>query len=99
MNNKKQIIQILVIVGAFAGAFFILYSNGVFGGSTNQAVQVSQGTKSLQPILEYGNTLEFKDAIKPDRYDYYQITLPKVQPQADVGVDVGSLIKPIPVSQ
>lgn len=97
MNNKKQIIQIVIIIAAFAGAFFVLYSNGLFGGGGASSASGSgaQASQTLEPILPYGPNLIFESAINPELFDYNQITLPKVS-QTEIGQQVNSLIQPIP---
>jgi hypothetical protein len=95
--NKKQIIQLVVILLAFGGAGFVLYRGGIFGtssagiGSTQTLVE--SGIVS-QPLLPYGETLDFKQALDADRFNYNQFEFGKLDPKTEVGIDENLLIVP-----
>lgn len=95
--NKKTIIQLVVIVAAFAAAGLVLY-NGLFKGNGNTAPGfVDTSTNAGQEILPYGDTpleIQFK-ALDPKRFQYNQIEYQKLNPQNDVGIPPDSLITPI----
>jgi hypothetical protein len=92
--NKKQIIQIVVIVGAFAAAGVVLYNGGLFGSSPQAALTQNAPVvaQSQQEILPFGPTLDFKSVIDPKRFNYNQVIFPQVSSQTGIGVSVDNLI-------
>jgi hypothetical protein len=96
--NKKQIIQIVIIIGAFSAAGFVLY-NGLFKSSGNAAVFQSPGLAGGQSepedLLPNGDSLNF-DILKQQNLIYNQVAYPKLDPQNDYGIPEGNLIIPPP---
>lgn len=95
--GKKQIIQIVIVIAAFSGAFIVLYKGGVFGSpAANQAMLATSNPADLdKPILPYGDSLDFK-VIDTGRFHYNQFQFENLDPN-DVGVEVPNLIS-APVS-
>lgn len=108
MANKKQIIQISVIVVAFLAAGYILYSGGLFGSNatwhgSSASLSVGAGLgpglgagQSSGDVLPYGNILQdpkdFDKVINHNRFQYDLIQYPKLDPQNEVGVPENSVI-------
>lgn len=94
--SKKQIVQVVIIIGAFLGAAVVLY-NGFFKNSNNAALlqsQSSQGSQqSPQEILPYGNTLNFS-VLNQQNFYYDQVDYPQLDPSSDVGIPENGLITP-----
>ncbi|HYV34007.1 MAG TPA: hypothetical protein VE973_04130 [Candidatus Limnocylindria bacterium] len=92
MNNKKLIIQVVIIVAAFSAAGLILY-NGLFKDSSNQTSanpgMVSTQGLTKQAILPYGNSLDFS---KLSRFQFDQIEYPVLDVGNEVGVPEENLI-------
>jgi hypothetical protein len=93
--NKKTIIQIVIIVGAFAASGMVLY-NGLFKNSTPDlslsASDGAAGAGSNEKILPYGDKLDFKTVLEKQNLQFDIVDYPKLDPQAEVGVDLGNLI-------
>ena len=110
--NKKQIIQISVIIVAFGASGFVLY-NGFFKGSGQLAPSVppsaflgassSPGTvaglQNSQAILPAGDQLDFT-ILKRQNLAPQGINYPELNPDTDVGIPEANLITPtLPASQ
>ena len=98
--NKKQTIQIVIIVVVFLGAGIILYYGGIFGTSGSLG-RVLIPTISPTPatavtagrdILPSGDPLNFSKAIYPNRFQYNIIEYPKVDAKSEIGVNVYDLV-------
>ena len=96
--DKKQIIQITVIVVALGGAAMILY-NGLFKDSGESSSPASATAVEQQEILPYGSSLDFDKAINPDRFQYGLLEYPKLDPQNEVGIPEYNLIIPASPSE
>jgi hypothetical protein len=96
--NKKQIIQIVVIIIAFGLAGFVLY-NGFFKGNGGGPLLLDSPAISAQAqpedLLPEGTTLNF-DLLKQQNLFYNQVPYPKLNPVSDFGIPVSSLIIPPP---
>lgn len=57
--NKKVIIQIIIIVGAFAGAGFVLYNGFNPGANSSVSVVGTPMTNENEKILPFGFTSNF----------------------------------------
>lgn len=89
--NKKTIIQLVIIIGAFLGAGLVLY-NGLFKGSVRPEVDDSMAkVKNSQAILPYGETLDFTVLKKQDLL-YKLVEYPKLDPSSDFGISEDDLI-------
>lgn len=93
--NKKLVIQLIVISGAFIGAGVILY-NGFFKNDQRSALVQSLtslgGGQAPGAILPYGNNLDF--SILNSRVLYYnQVTYPKLESKDEYGISEEDLIK------
>lgn len=97
--NKKVIAEIVIIVLAFAGAGWVLYS-GLFspsGGTSLVATSSPASGLSANP-LPYGNHLDF-GAVNASRFTFNQIQYPVLDPANDVGIPEANLVSSqIPVS-
>ncbi len=96
--NKKVIIQIVVIVGAFAAAGFVLF-NGLNNNRTT--APSSAGTVSEKDdtkILPHGETLNFKSDLFKQGFQFDTISYPKVE-SSEVGTPGSSLINSPPVQK
>lgn len=92
--NKKQIIQLIIILAAFGGAGIVLYKGGIFGSPSSNTVTLQAGVVTgSQPILPYGESLDFTQAIDKKRFDYNQFEFSKLAPN-EVGISVDNLIIP-----
>jgi len=95
--NKKQNIQIAVIVLFFAAAIFVLYKGGLFGGGSSAALPATQkAAVSSEDILPNGDSLDFKSVINSSRFQYNILQYPQLSPQSDVGVPENILIAHCP---
>jgi len=97
MGNKKTIIQLVVIIGAFIAAGFVLYEGGLFGGgSPASAPGATPAALSGAPkdVLPYGDTLDFSKVIDPTRFQYDLVQYPKLDSQNDVGIPEAAIITP-----
>lgn len=93
--NKKVVIQIIIIVGAFVAAGLVLY-NGLFKINSIPAPTVDNlsGGKS-EKILPNGSNLDFKTDLYKRNFQFNAISYPKVDPQNEVGIPEESLIAPL----
>ena len=83
--NKKTIIQLIIIMGAFGGAGLVLY-NGFFSGqSIPQPTTATATPENPESILPNGDFLDF-NILDKKRFEYDQIKYPQLDPQSDVGV-------------
>ncbi len=104
--DKKQIIQISVIVIAFGAAGLVLY-NGLFknnssgpelvgnmASSTGASIAAGQAIQNAKQILPNGDTLDFSVLRNPNgpQLHFNQIIYPQLNPALDVGVNENNLI-------
>lgn len=101
MPNKKQLIQILVIVLAFLAAGYVLYSGGLFGGAkpgSGPAGPAGAPAAVSGEILPYGNLLadpkDFNKVIDHSRFQYDLVQYPKLDSQKEVGIPEDSIVSP-----
>jgi hypothetical protein len=91
--NKKQIIQLVIIVTAFFAAGLILY-NGFFKNPNNAALTEAAGVGNLeqgpQAVLPNGDKLDF-NVLKKQNLLYNQASYPKLDPNSDYGIPLESL--------
>lgn len=90
--NKKVIIQIVIIVGAFGAAGFVLY-NGLFKSDSTVPAMGIISVKDNEKILPYGSSLDFKNNLFKRDFQFGSMSYPKVDPN-EVGVPDSSLISP-----
>lgn len=106
--NKKQIIQIVVIVGAFGLAGFVLYSGLLkdklsSSSTSNTAIKLpgtnststsSQTVQSSKDILPYGDKLNFSilNDSNGPQFQFDQIAYPKLNSSQEVGINENNLI-------
>jgi hypothetical protein len=87
--NKKNIIQIIIIVCAFGGSGLILY-NYMFKkpAALPLAVTVDKSGLNLstEKVLPYGNTLDFKKVLDRQDLTYGVVTYPKLDFTGEVGI-------------
>ncbi len=90
--NKKQIIQIVIIVGAFIGAGVILY-NGFFKNSNDAGVQslAGQTPGQAQAILPKGGSLDF-NILKKQNLQFNQASYPVLDPKTEIGIPEEALV-------
>jgi Flp pilus assembly protein CpaB len=102
--SKKVIIQIIVIVGAFGAAGYVLYT-GLFNSNNNAAVvQMTpiQETKvvNLFPYGEQPLGQQLQENLDPTKFQYNAMDNPAVDPLNEVGkVPDSSMIPPLPQSK
>ncbi len=92
--NKKFIIQLVVIVGAFGGAGLVLY-NGLFkqgGGGAQTPAVVPAATQ--ESILPYGTSMDFNAVLKQRNLQYNLVAFPVLAPDSEVGIPPSALITP-----
>ena len=95
--NKKTLIQLIIILGAFGGAGIVLY-NGFFRNQpTPISVSLTGTPQATQNILPNGESLNFT-VLHSRPFEYDQIQYPKLDPQSEVGVPVENLIKSLPTN-
>ena len=99
MGNKKNIIQMLIIVVAFAAAGFVLYKGGIFGnGSGPASAPAPTSAQVAAEVLPYGEILrdpkDLDKVILPRRFFYDQVQYPKLNNSTEVGVDENTMIIP-----
>jgi hypothetical protein len=92
--NNKFIIQIIIIVGAFVGAGFVLY-NGLFKQNGQPAAPISAAAASQQNILPYGSTMDLDGVLYQRNLQYNLVAFPVLDPNAEVGVPENKLITPL----
>ncbi len=97
--NKKVIIQIVVIVGAFAAAGLVLY-NGLFKDSSSSVVAPASVAQDNAKILPYGSTLDFNSPLYKRDFQFNSISYDELNPQQEVGLPNDSeLITPLNIQQ
>lgn len=103
--NRKTIIQVVVIVAAFAISGIVIY-NGFFSGPSLPPVPVEMlggtGASSTagsvadsQNLLPYGSSFDYQkiDDLKKRNFQFGIVQYPVLDP-AEVGKDVNTLIQP-----
>lgn len=89
--NKKVIIQIVIIVGAFFAAGFVLY-NGLYNNDSVATAPIGAATaKNNEKILPHGNTLNFKSDLFTRDFQFGAMSYSQVDP-SEVGVVDSSLV-------
>ncbi len=92
--NKKVIIQIVIIVGAFVGAGSVLY-NGLFKNNVSVVTSVvSLGAKENEKILPYGSTLGLDNNLEKRGFQFGLMNYPEVAP-SEVGILESALVVPL----
>lgn len=96
--NKKTIIEIVIIVGAFVGAGVVLY-NGLFKGNSQSEGTLNQ-TIVTEKILPYGDTFDYSKIveIRKKKFQFGAVQYPQVDPKLEVGKDPSTLIYIPPVT-
>jgi hypothetical protein len=99
--NKKNIIQIAVIVVAFSISGIVLYKG--FGGSKSTAIDPSLAVTGLgtvestgfnaEDVLPYGKSLDFDKVLKRNNLEFGKVSYPKLDPDLEVGKQEQDLIK------
>ncbi len=92
--NRKTIIEVIVIVGAFVGAGVVLY-NGLFKNSQSGVDPLLEHPKAIEKILPYGDTFNYKqlEELKLKKFQFGVISYPKVNPSTEVGKNVDTLLE------
>ena len=97
MNNKKTLIQTVIIVVCFLASGIVLY-RGLFGGSSSGGIAISSSKAVVadpSSILPNGSTLDF-NVLNQQNFQFGEFTPPQLNPANDVGVPVDQLILPAP---
>lgn len=95
MNNKRNIILTLVIIGLFAASALIIYE-GIYANSSGANVLVSAAPdvagsqKEIINLLPYGDKLDF--TLVKSRHEATQVFKYEPVDSNNVGVDTHSLI-------
>lgn len=108
--NKKTLIQIIIIIIAFAGSGIVLYN----GFSSNSAPIVSNNSSANKPVTAGETGLDLSNIDKTLPYpssdsfnkalggvfnklplQYGVITYPVISSSSDIGVNIQDLIKPL----
>lgn len=95
--NKKVVIQLIIIIGAFTGAGIVLY-NGLFKDNSspvNVVENLSAG--SNEKILPYGSKFDFNTDFFKRNFKFNSISYPQVDSQNEVGIPEQSLIAPLEI--
>jgi len=92
MNNKKKIIEVIVILGAFVAAGFILYG-GLFKGSTTTN-PLMESPKALEKILPFGDSFKYEQIVdmRKKRFQFGVVSYPQLDPK-NVGKDPSQLVQ------
>lgn len=98
--TKKTIIQITVIGACFVVSGLVLY-NGLFKTESPPLDQtaVSLGTSApveSNQILPHGETFDLSKVFNKTKFQFGQVTYPKLNFNQDVGIDQRDLIQPLP---
>lgn len=95
--NKKQIIQIVIVVAALSAAGIVLY-NGFHKNSEQPALMAAlpgssqtSGSQQIKSILPGGTTLDFSVLTKRN-LNYHQATYPKLDPSSEIGILENNLV-------
>lgn len=99
--NKKTIIQIIVIVAAFAGSGIVLYkgmSQKKSAPAPVPAAMTAGQEGGIANILPLGKTLDFK-VLDKQNLEYGTLIYPKLDPNQEVGIEGQALIKSPAVTQ
>ena len=94
--NKKTIIQIVVIVGAFGASAVVLY-NGLFKNASQVPLNGTPTAASQDKILPFGDSFnyQFIAELKAKNFIFGAVNYPKVDPTTDIGKDrLDQLISP-----
>ncbi len=95
--NKKTIIQIVIIIGAFVASGMVLY-NGLFkNGPSDISLSLSDQSiaeSNSEKILPFGDKLDFKNVLEKQNLQFDIVDYPKLDSQTEVGVDLNNLIAP-----
>lgn len=92
MNNKKTIIEVVVIVGAFLAAGVVLY-NGLFKNSATED-PLAQQPKAIEKILPYGDSFKYQqiEEMRKKRFQFGVVSYPEVS-SGEVGKTPSELVK------
>jgi hypothetical protein len=101
--NKKIIIQIVVIIMAFAGSGLVLY-NGMFKKNSSVPLASMSGITqtgissgaTAEKILPYGEALDFKGVLNKQGLSYGALAYPVLDEKQDIGVKQQDMIKIAP---
>lgn len=92
--NKKNLIQIVVIVFCLAASAIVIYNNFFKKPELPPGVGVPAATASNEPILPNGTVLDFTPVEKPS-FNFQLLDYPKLSYPDEVGVDQGQMLKSI----
>lgn len=105
MNNKKNLVMIIVAIACFVGAFVVLYNNGVFGGQVGPMTSFTRPTSNTsrssafysENILPFGQLQggDFDRAFGSRKTGMYKISYPQLDIKNDVSVNVKDLFVPV----
>lgn len=93
--NKKTLIQVVIIICAFAASGIVLY-NGLFKNSSgvpDSSLTIDLAA-STEKILPYGDKMDIKSAVSQQNLQYGLIQYPKLDPNQEVGIPLQQLIVP-----
>ncbi|MFA5991440.1 MAG: hypothetical protein WC794_04305 [Candidatus Doudnabacteria bacterium] len=83
--NKKVIIQIIIIVGAFAGAGFVLYNGFNQGAGSSTSVIGTPVANENEKILPFGFTPSFDTNLEKRGFQFGTMSYPAVE-RKDIGI-------------
>ncbi len=97
--NKKNLIQIVVIVACFAASGIVIYNNFVKKPSlpASQVAPVSQAQVDAA-ILPNGNSFDLS-VVKNSKLRFNLIDYPKLNFSQEVGLDQYQILKPLRLIQ
>ncbi len=93
--SKKNIIEIVIIVAAFAGCGLVIY-NGMFKNTTvpmGAPAANTSNTIQIDKILPNGDKLDFDAVFGKQQLRYGMVNYPKLDPKSDVGVDMNGMVR------
>jgi hypothetical protein len=99
--NKKNLIQVLIIVACFAASAIVIYNNFLKKeelppSAVGQNEKVGQ--KQDGQILPGGATFDLK-SVKESKLRFNLIDYPKVSLPSDIGLDTENILKPLVLLQ
>jgi len=101
--NKKTIIQIVVIAGAFLASGIVLYSG--FSGNNPPPLggpAAGVAVPTAESLMPYGATFDYQklDDLRSKNFQYGVVRYPKVDVSQDVGLNtLSDLMKPVQNNQ
>lgn len=89
--NKKVIIQIVIIVGAFTAAGVVLYNGFNPGESVSVDPSAVVSIKEGEKILPYGQAFDFKSDLFKRNFKFGLSSNPTVSP-SEIGIPDSALV-------